>query len=359
MKRIATGIGLLALLASAPTAQGQNNKELAKAKANEAIKLEDDEGKYDEALILLNEACKLDPSNMIYPYEMAYTYTAKEEYKKAVEILEPLLKHKDVDASVYSSLGNNYDYLKNPEKAITTYNDGLKKFPKSGELYLELGNMKLLQKEYDEALVLYEKGIAVDPGFPSNYYRAAKLFLSSTEEGWGLLYGEIFVNMERLSKRTEEISKSLYDTYKSEIKHTSDTSASISFFDTQIINAASNKKAKLPFASVYEMQMLLASMDEKNITIAALNRIRTKFLDFYLKGNNAKDYPNMLFDYQQKVAKAGHFEAYNYWILKKGNEAEFKAWAVKNEEKLKAFVIWFNDNKMEVDAKHTFLRTQY
>src|SRR4051794_27075569 len=111
----------LLLLAAAPVCYGQTDKETAQAKTNQAIKLEDEEGKYDEAIKLLQEACKLDPDNITYPYELAYSYTAKKEYKTASDILEKLLSHKDVYGRIYQLLGNVYDYQGMADKAIATY----------------------------------------------------------------------------------------------------------------------------------------------------------------------------------------------------------------------------------------------
>ena len=152
MNKMIKLVGLFALLIIGQITFGQTNKETALQKAKEAVKLEDEEGKYDEAIKLFDEAQKLDPENISYPYEMAYAYNGKKEYKKASDILEKLLNHKSVHALVYQSLGNAYDYQGKADKALETYEKGAKKFPNSGELYLEMGNMKLGKQEYDKAL---------------------------------------------------------------------------------------------------------------------------------------------------------------------------------------------------------------
>ena len=356
-------VGLFALLIIGQITFGQTNKETALQKAKEAVKLEDEEGKYDEAIKLFDEAQKLDPENISYPYEMAYAYNGKKEYKKASDILEKLLNHKSVHALVYQSLGNAYDYQGKADKAMETYEKGVKKFPNSGELYLEMGNMKLGKQEYDKALPFYEKGIEVDPKFPSNYYWASKIYCSSTEEVWGMIYGEIFINLERNSKRTSEISKILFDTYKREIKFTSDTSYTVSFCQNSIIDIKDlkdPKNFKLPFGTgCYEIVLMLAVLGDKQIDINSLDRIRTRFVDGYFKRDNSKKYPNILFDYQQKVKTAGHFEAYNHWILMKGDEDGFDKWKSKNENKWNDFTKWFTDNKIEIDRTNKFYREQY
>ncbi|PSK92696.1 tetratricopeptide repeat protein [Taibaiella chishuiensis] len=343
-------------------AYSQSDKERAQAKAQEALRLEDEEGKVDQAIKLLEEAQQLDPEDMRYPYEIAYAYMYKKEYSKAEHLLQELVKRKNPIVQIYQSLGNVYDYQGKPDLAIETYNKGLKKFPGSGLLYTEMGNVQQNQKAYEKALSFYEKGIAADPAFPANYYRAAKLYCNSSEEVWGMIYGEIFMNLERNTARTAEISKLLYDTYKSEIRINGDT-MSVSFSKNTVIIAADAKDLKnfkLPFAAgCYELLTSLSIIGEQRIDIASLNRIRTAFINKYFSEDFAAKYPNILFDYQKKIKDAGFIEAYNYWLLMKGNEEEFNKWQAQNQRRWSAFVTWFRDNQMQVDQSHRFYRFQY
>lgn len=360
MLKLFYGLPFLFLLLLNP-AYGQDKKEKALTKGREAIRLMD-EGKFDESIILLEEAKKLDPENLDYPYEIAYAQYAKKEYKKAAKILEKLTTHKDVSDQVFQLLGNSYDLAGEQQKAIDTYEKGLKKFPESGKLYLESGIIQLSKNEYNKALDLFEKGIEVAPHFPSNYYWATRLYCSSTEEVWGMIYGEIFMNIERNSKRTEEISKLLFDTYRKEIKFTSDSSATVSFSKNNVIDVSKLDdpgQLKLPFPlMVYEPVLLMSVAFEKSIDINSLDRVRTKFIDAYSE-KFTKEYPNVLFDYQKKVKDAGHFEAYNHWILMKGDEDNFNKWYEANKEKWNSFILWFTDNKIVINEWNKFHRTQY
>ncbi len=355
-------IALLLLLTAGQITYGQINKEKALEKGNQAIKLEDD-GEYEKAIKLFEEAQKLDPDKIDYPYEIAYSYMQLKEYKKAINIGEKLTKHKDVEDMNYELLGNAYDYLGKEDKAIEIYEEGLKKFPNSGRLYLEMGVMQMIKKDYNKALAYYEKGIEVAPQFSSNYYWAAKIYCSSTEEVWGMIYGELFINIERNTKRTVEISKLLYDTYKSEIKFTSDTSFSVSFSKNASISIDDLKDSSmflLPFGiGIYEPTLMMSTINEKSIDINSLDRIRKNFVETYFKNGNDKKYPNILFDYQNKILKAGNLEAYNHWILMKGDEDDFTKWQSDNKDKWDNFVKWFTDNKIQIDDTHKFYREQY
>lgn len=347
----------LFLLVCPVTLFSQTNKEKALEKGRAAISLMN-EGKFAESIKLLEEAQQLEPDDINYPYEIAYAYYAIKDFKNAVKYLEGILKHKDVNDRVYQLLGNTYDNLGKPEKAIETYEAGLKEYPSSGNLYLEMGVMQMGNKDYNKALTYYEKGIEMDPRFPSNYYWASRIYCSSTEEVWGMIYGEIFMNLERNSKRTSEISKLLFDTYKSEIKFTSDTSFTVSFSQNATIDIATlsdTKKMKLPFGiGVYEPTLIFSALTVRSINIHALDTIRSNFVDHFFSNGHDKEYPNILFSYQQQIKKAGHMEAYNYWLLMKGDEERFDQWHAANKDKWDAFVKWFTENKLKVDNNNKF-----
>ena len=337
----------------------QSDKEIAVSKCREAIKLMDG-GQIEESIKLLEECIKLDPENMDFPYEMGYANYIAKDYKKTIALLTPLADRKDPNDRVFQLLGNSFDNIGESKKAIEVYEAGLKKIPRSGKLYLELGTLHAMAKEYDKAIRYYESGVNVEPEFPSNYYHLARMFLGSDEEVWGMIYGEIFMNLERNSARTAEISKLLYDTYKSEIKFSSDTTFSVSFSKSFVVDARSIKKIEIPFGmGVYEPLLITSTLGEKNIDITSLDRIRTTFVKNYFDTKKDKKYPNLLFDYQQALLKEGHLQAYNHWILMKGDEEGFNAWYEANREKWDKFVAWFNPNVMTVNNKNKFLRGQY
>jgi tetratricopeptide (TPR) repeat protein len=336
----------------------QTQKETAHEKGVEAVKLED-AGKFDDALKLLDEAQKLDPDNIVYPYEMTYCYYSQEQYQKTIDILEKLKDRPDSFDRLYELLGNSYDVLKQSDKAIAIYEEGLKKFPNSGVLYLERGTMPLTRKNYNEAIKYFEKGIEVEPKFPSNYYWAAKLYCGSENPMWGLLYGEIFINLERNSKRTGEISKLLFDTYKKNITFSPPDKTIISFSKQNIIKIEDGGKIKMPYSIIYEPTMAIATAGEKVIDLNSLDRIRQNFLRFYKEKGFDKDYPNVLFAYQNQITLANNMEAYNHWLLMRGDEAEFNTWQAANKDKWDGFVKWYMANPLQLDAEHRFHRNLY
>ncbi|MCU7615012.1 hypothetical protein N0B16_11240 [Chryseobacterium sp. GMJ5] len=318
-------------------------------KIHDAIELIDS-GKYDEGITILKECEKIDPTDSTYPYEIAYAFVQKKEYKSAILQLEKIKNYNNIDDYYFSLLGNTYDYDGNPNKAISTYNEGLKKFPNSGRLHLEKGVVYEFDKP-SEAMKIYEKGIQVDPSYPSNYYRAAKLSLDSENKLAGLIYGEIFMNLERTTKRTGEISQKLYETYKNSIDLNDKNNKNLAFCKLVNINPDMIGKGKLPFCTIFEMNFVLSLLDQSEFTLNALSDMREKFLKQYFT-RDSKDYPNILLDYFKKMADNKIFNAYNHYIFQIGDQQAFSNWKKNNQAEYDKFEIWYttDENIFKPDA---------
>jgi len=354
MKKTFILIGLV-ITAITGFSQTDSEKQEAYDKAKQAIELMDN-GDYDKSIKLLEESAKLDPSNYIYPYEIGYALILKGKYKKATDYFEKAVKMDGINDQCFQMLGNAYSMGGEKDKAIDAYNRGLEIYPNSGRLFLEIGNVH--QNDWNIALEYYEQGVRVDPTFSSNYYWLTKIFCNSTEEIWGMLYGEMFMNIERGSKRTEEISRLLFDTYKSEIQFTSDTTMSVSFCKNPVIYS-DNKKIKLPFPMVYEPSLMLASIGLDTITLESLNKIRSEYINMYNEKKFNKSHPNIVFEWHDKLIKEEMFECYNYWLLGQGAPDEFNTWYDSNKERFDNFIKWFSENPMLIDEKNTFHRFDY
>ncbi len=324
---------------------------MAQLKASEGKKMIELH-KYDEGIKLLQQARKSDPTNFRILYEMGLAYYFKRDLNKAILVFNEMMKMPDINADCYELFGNILDDNHQSEKAMEMYYRGVKKFPKSGSLYYQIGTMYLVQKKYNEAVSAFESGIEADPNYPMNYFRAAKLYCYSNEEVWGMIYGEIFLNLARGNKHSAEMSKMLYDTYLSEINLTSDSTLTVSFSKEKSTSTSPN-----PYGTtVYEPTLELALKGIKFIDLNSIDKVRTNFLEIYFNHNYDKQFPNPIFEYQLKVKQAGHFEAYNHWLLFKGNETTFAIWQAKNKEKWNNFIDWYKIHPLEITEQNKFFR---
>lgn len=331
----------------------RNEKAWIKAKA--AIQLMD-EGKIDESIKLLKECEKIDPEDYTYPYEIAYAYSLKKEYDSAIEVLEKTKKYKNINSQVYQLSGNCYDYKGDFEKAIAEYDKGIKKFPKSGSLHLEKGVALYGQKKYNEAVQSFEEGVTAEPMYPSNYYKLASMYLDSTDKLTGVIYGEIFMNLERSSKRTRTMSKMLFDTYKKSIQFKGDETK-IDFCEVIIKAENLKKKLTLPLCGVFGTHFIMATLGQKEVTLKSLAEMRIEFIKNFYK-EDYKKYPNVLFQFQKELLDNENLQAYSIYLFQFGAEKEFDEWKINNGDKYDKFITWYTEpkNYFQVDKKTKFIK---
>lgn len=340
---------LLILLLIPCVVLSQTNKELAKKKIDEAIELMDN-GKISESLLLLDECEKLDPDSYTYSYEKAYAYVLDKKYEKAIEELKRSKKFKKYSFEVDLLLANAYDYAGQSDKAIEVYDEGIKKYPSVPHFQFEKGNCFFVKKDYDKAVSHYLNAIKINPNYPSAYYRLAYLLLNSNDKLSGLVYGEIFVNLERTTKRTLEISELMFHVYKDNITFKSD-GAKIDFCDVVIKDTDfQDDKLKLPFCHYFGMNFILATLGKNEVTATTLSAMRESFLELYMK-NSYNECPNVLVNYLDKVKKAGFLDVYNRYIFQAGYEKEFEEWYGANKDKFDKFVEWYTKDENAINVK--------
>ena len=281
-------------------------------------------GDFDNAVIVLTRALQQDKKNLELQKDLVMSYYLKRDYAKALEGVKALVDRVDADVVVYQLAGNVYKALEEAKECEKIYKKGLKKFPKSGPLYSEYGELLWSTKDYS-AINQWEKGIQVDPSYSGNYYNAALHYFYTKDKVWSLIYGEIFINMESLSKRGIAMKQQLLRAYKEKL-----------FAEADLLKG--EEKNKNEFAKAFLQTMSKqSSVADKGITVETLTMIRSRFiLDWY--PNNAAKFPLRLFDYQQQLLKEGLFDAYNQWLFGAAeNLAGYDNWSKAHTEQYEAF----------------------
>lgn len=320
-----------------------------------------DEGLYDEAIKLFDKALLLDSGNIVYIYEKGFAYYLKKDYQTCIDIIEPLLNEDNSTDQFDQLVGNSYDYLGQDEKALQVYNEGIEKFPNSGKLFLERGNFYYQNGNKWNAVDEWEQGIEVDPYFPSNYFNLTLFFSETEEEIWALLYGEIFINLEKNTERTYEISKLLYDTYYNTIKIIDENEIAVSITKNVVyIEPGKPSVDKKRFEMYYEI-----AVDESSIPLIEgfnlknLYKTRKNFLAYWFDKKLNKDFPNSLINWQKEILEKDFFKIYSYWILSQGRLDEFEKWLSKNENEFGKFAEWFVNNNIKLLKSTKYSRRHY
>lgn len=281
------------------------------------------QGDYSNAIMVLNRAIGAGNTDISLQKDLAFAYYLSRDYTKALAAARPVTESKDADVQSYQILGMVYKAIEEKKEAEKMYRSGLKKFPESGALYNETGEVVAARGEPGDAIRLWLKGIQVDPNYSGNYYNAAKFYFSSADNVWGLLYGEIFVNLESYSKRTPEIKTLLLEGYKK------------LFSDADLNKNQDNRNGFVKaFLDVMKNQ---AEVVNSGVSPDALAALRTRFiLEWFDK--YASRFPFRLFDYHRQLAKEGMFDAYNQWIFGAASDLPaFQQWSANHGEEYNKF----------------------
>jgi tetratricopeptide (TPR) repeat protein len=297
------------------------------------------QGDYANAVLVLNRALQQKPDDLELQKDLAFSYYLWRDFKKALEAAKPLPERADADVQCFQILGLVYKAIEERKDCERLYKAGLKKFPNSGVLYNEYGEMLWTKQDYT-AIKYWEKGIEVDPNFSGNYYNAAKHYYLTYDKVWGLIYGEIFLNLESYSKRTAEIKDLLLEGYKKLFAES---------------NLQNKQEVKNPFVAAYLATMSKnASQVTAGITPESLTILRTRFiLDWFDK--EAANFPFRLFDYQRQLLREGMFDAYNQWIFGAAqNLPAFQNWTTTHSTSYNQFTGFQKGRVFKIPAKQYY-----
>lgn len=148
----------------------QNTEEIENL-INEGIQYHDD-GQYQQAITLYNQALMLEPYNLSALAEKAYSLMEAGEYRESINCCRLAIeKHpgENLLRMVYSNYGNALDEMNKPDSAIIIYDEGMKMFPDSYLLHFNKGITLLRQEKYPDALSCFQKSVTLNPNHPGSH----------------------------------------------------------------------------------------------------------------------------------------------------------------------------------------------
>ena len=309
-----------------------------------------DNGLIKRSLKLLNKSKRLDPKNYKYEYERGYAYYLGGDIDKAIHIFNNVLTYELISDKCHYMLAHFYTEKGDTSLAISTLKDGLMIFPRSGKIKNALG---ILSIDDSQALEYFESGIKDDPSFAANYYYACKALQQSPYSLKRALYGEIFMNYERNSERTKEISKIVFDSYARSIDY-SDSSFVILNFGAYMMRELPGPidSIDIPIASAigYIFFETLDSIFLRKIgamNIGTMIKIKTEFIREWHYNRFDDAYTQPLFAFQKRLLDLGLLNEYNRWLFMGANSEVFEAWHDKNKQKFGAFARWFSEHELD------------
>jgi tetratricopeptide (TPR) repeat protein len=310
----------------------------------------------ESALEVWDVAIKLVPYYVPYKYEKAVCYVMAKKYQDAKDVLKGIYTDRTLGDRGYQLLGNCYDFLEDTAASFAVYSDGLIANPKSGRLHFEIGQRKYLQKDRKGAHEFWLKGTRAEPRYATNYYWLARSYSETRDRLWSALFGEAFLNLERNTQRTREISKLVYDMWNLSMR-LGDTLDPINFCTEETLEVPDKRGPDvMNFPTAFEFTVAQASQPFiikdsviKGLSIEKLVDLRYRFTRAWISSGNDSLHTNDLLRWSMYLQKQGRLKEYLWWLYSYGDIREMNAYFKKNEERYDVFLVWFGENQLSFD----------
>lgn len=292
------------------------------------------QGNLPQAINTYKQAIRIAPDQMVLYRDLGKAYYLSGNYTDAQHTLEPLLKSKEADEQSFQIMAACQSAADEKKKAKNIIQDGLERFPNSGILYHELGKIYEDNNEPSTALKTWLTGIQKDPIYHMNYYEATRLYTLTNRPVWVILYGEIFVNIERHTARADEVREMIMKAYTRVFN-------SISNSEIPEYGKGTKENEATSFENAVRNTLLqLSPVISDGINTENLTMLRTRFLmEWFSK--YANQYPFSLFRYQENMTRNGYFEIYNEWLFGKADNVQaYEAWNKFHPDDMKSFEAW-------------------
>ncbi|MEE4196082.1 MAG: tetratricopeptide repeat protein [Bacteroidales bacterium] len=126
-------------------------------------------GKYTLALNYLHQALELDPSNIMFLYDIAYCYEKAGKIKDSLKFYHQYLDKEPFSENAWYNLGILYTKLDNYKEAIDAFEYAIAINPDFSLAYFSLANALSEDEQYYKAILNYQEFIEIDEDSPEVY----------------------------------------------------------------------------------------------------------------------------------------------------------------------------------------------
>jgi tetratricopeptide (TPR) repeat protein len=159
---------LQAAVAADPT---KNAYRLLLAKAHRCA------GQVQQAADLLEGILKDNPEHVEAGVELGQILSAQKQWKRVIEVLEPLLRFKH-DYPLYHMLAEAQYQQENLDKAREYYEEAARLNPQSGGDHYQLGNIYLTQSRFAKAARAYERAVQLGIDSAALHFKLASVYFN-------------------------------------------------------------------------------------------------------------------------------------------------------------------------------------
>lgn len=300
-----------------------------------------DKGKYDEAISKYEQVLKLNSDNVSALYEMGFSYFAKKDHKKSLEIALKGARYKsNILPDYYVLIGNNYDLLGEADKAIDVYQKGIKLSPQEVSLHYNLAVTYYGAKKADKAVKSLKTAISVNHNHLSSHFALSQVYYQTGYKIPALLASLRFLANEPKSNRSEVALKLVKEILQGSAKEASN--------QINILMSPEEKKDEGDFSSISAIVALTSASrfleENKKKTDSENLADQVEVLFSVLKENVNKKNKGFGWEYYVpyfvELDSKNYSKAFIYYILQSTNSPEVKKWLSDNQPLVDEFLLW-------------------
>jgi tetratricopeptide (TPR) repeat protein len=148
----------------------------------ETARLYGDQGNYDTALLFINNAIRMDPSNYLARRERMIILMIMESYESSMKDAENILSVISDDLSAIYCLATGLMNTGDYEKSKDQIQKGIELAPKLSAFYTLMSKVLIQQRSYMEGEMFINRAIELEPQEIGNYFiKAENAILSQTD----------------------------------------------------------------------------------------------------------------------------------------------------------------------------------
>lgn len=317
----------------------------------EAIELHD-RGDYDRAIEKYESILSASPDTVAAIYEMGYSYFAKQDYKKALELCEKGAAYdSDLLPTFYMQIASCSDHLGDWEKALEIYARVIREYPRTPLVRFNLALTCSQHEKPDLAISNLKEELYLTPDHPTSHLLLGALFNGGDYRIPAIFALSRFLILEPQSGRSAGALEILQELIHRGVEAREGKNIRIT-----LIPGARKDEGDF---NALETALSLASAArflEKNEDRSAMEKEVEHFGSFFrsLLEMAGREQGGLAFtgDYYVPYFAAlhgqGHVEPFVYLIHATRNEKDVRDWLDANMEKVRAFLEW--------DKKYTWPR---
>jgi tetratricopeptide (TPR) repeat protein len=297
-------------------------------------------GDYDKAIQMYKKALELNPKSTLANYEIAFSYFAKGDYKKAIKHSDVVLdQEQEYMTLAYVIKGSSLDMLGKTKESIKLFEMAITKTGGHYLLYYNLGLNYYKMNDLENAEENAIKAIESNPTHSSSHLMLANIHHQKGNEVQTLLAIHYFLLLEPNTSRSADALQILLENFGGNVSQSKNKP------NTMNILFSPNKDSQFGAAELMISLLAVGKSLEKNKGKTEDELFVDNTGSFFsvlgeMKKETNKDiWWTFYTTFFYELAKSNHLETYCKHITQSSNKNSQK-WLTENQDKVDDFETW-------------------